>query len=86
MQLGHHYRAPAAPTTALAEGETADGTQYYLGEAVNAGLDTSYSKDDQVGKDDDALPKTRCIPCAPPAQRETIQAPKDACNSEVSER
>lgn len=42
----------AAPTTALAEGETSDGTKYYLGEAVNSGLDTGYSKDDQIGKDD----------------------------------
>ncbi|WP_273397948.1 hypothetical protein [Thermophilibacter mediterraneus] len=42
----------AAPATALAEGETSDGTKYYLGDAVNAGLDTGYSKDDQIGKDD----------------------------------
>lgn len=42
----------AAPTTALAEGETSDGTKYCLGETVNAGLDTGYSKDDQIGKDD----------------------------------
>lgn len=42
----------AVPTTALAEGETSDATKYYLGETVNAGLDTGYSKDDQIGKDD----------------------------------
>ena len=41
-----------APATALAEGESSDGTKYYLGETVNAGLDTGYSKDDSIGKDD----------------------------------
>ena len=41
-----------APTTAFAEGESLDGTKYYLGETANAGLDTGYSKDDSIGKDD----------------------------------
>ncbi|NGM18343.1 hypothetical protein GMI70_10145 [Eggerthellaceae bacterium zg-893] len=41
-----------APITAFAEGESSDGTKYYLGETVNAGLDTGYSKDDSIGKDD----------------------------------
>ena len=41
-----------APPTAFAEGESLDGTKYYLGETANAGLDTGYSKDDSIGKDD----------------------------------
>lgn len=41
-----------SPSMALAEGESSDGQKYYLGEAVNAGLDTGYSKDDPIGKDD----------------------------------
>ena len=42
----------AVSSIALAEGESSDGQKYYLGEAVNAGLDTGYSKDDAIGKDD----------------------------------
>ena len=42
----------AVPTVAFAEGESSDGTKYYLGEPVNAGLDTGYSKDEPIGKDD----------------------------------
>ena len=42
----------AVSSIALAEGESSDGQKYYLGEAVNAGLDTGYSKDDTIGKDD----------------------------------
>lgn len=40
------------PVFAFAEGETADGTKYYLGEAVNVGKDTGYSEDSPIGKDD----------------------------------
>ena len=40
------------PMFAFAEGETADETKYYLGEAVNAGKDTGYSEDNPIGKKD----------------------------------
>ncbi|WP_165043750.1 hypothetical protein [Adlercreutzia sp. ZJ138] len=42
----------ALPTVAMAEGESQDGTRYYLGESVNAGTDTGYSEDNAIGKDD----------------------------------
>ena len=41
-----------APSIATAEGESSDGTKYFLGETANAGLDTGYSRDDPIGKDD----------------------------------
>lgn len=42
----------AVPRAALAESDVSDGTKYYLGESVNAGLDTGYSKDNPIKKDD----------------------------------
>lgn len=42
----------AVPSLALAEGESSDGTKYYLGKSVNAGKDTGYSEDNAIDKDD----------------------------------
>lgn len=42
----------AVPSLALAEGESSDGTKYYLGNSVNAGKDTGYSEDNAIDKDD----------------------------------
>lgn len=42
----------AVPSLALAEGESSDGTKYYLGYSVNAGKDTGYSEDNAIDKDD----------------------------------
>lgn len=42
----------AVPSLALAEGESSDGTKYYLGNSVNAGKDTGYSEHNAIDKDD----------------------------------
>lgn len=42
----------AIPSLAHAEGTSAEGQRYYLGEAENAGRDTGYSKSNPIGKDD----------------------------------
>ncbi len=41
-----------APAAALAEDVNGNGSKYYLGKSVNAGLDTGYSEDIPIGKDD----------------------------------
>ena len=42
----------AVPTALFAEEKTAEGQKYYLGEPVNAGLDTGFAQDNPIGKDD----------------------------------
>lgn len=41
----------AAPLTALAE-ESSETSMYYLGDVVNAGLDTGFSENNKIGQDD----------------------------------